>query len=218
MSLRRRSALLEWAEQQGAVVIEDDYDSEFRFEGRPLEPIQSLDRAGRVVYVGSFSKVMLPTLRVGFLIAPASLQSALRTAKQLTDWHGELPVQAALARFIDEGLLARHVRKTAREYERRHAQVIEAIHAELRPWLHLIPSAAGLHVAARTADGASIDLDDIATQAEDWGVIVRTLSHFAADAPARTGLVIGYGAIPTPKIIEGIPRLALCFRRTQRKR
>ena len=101
MSLPRRAALLAWAEQHNAVVIEDDYDSDFRFVGRPLDPLQSLDRGGRVVYVGSFSKVMLPTLRLGFLIAPASLQPALRTAKQLTDWHGELPTQAALARFVD---------------------------------------------------------------------------------------------------------------------
>ena len=153
MSLQRRSALLAWAEQRGAVVIEDDYDSEFRFEGRPLDPLQSLDRGGRVVYVGSFSKVMLPTLRVGFLIAPASLQSALRTAKQLSDWHGELPLQAAFARFIDEGLLARHIRKAAREYERRHAHVTEAIRRELHAWLHVLPSAAGLHVAAQAAPG-----------------------------------------------------------------
>jgi GntR family transcriptional regulator / MocR family aminotransferase len=218
MSLRRRSALLEWADQRGAVVIEDDYDSEFRFEGRPLDPIQSLDRAGRVIYVGSFSKVMLPALRVGFLIAPASLQSALRTAKQLTDWHGELPLQAALAGFIDEGLLARHVRKAAREYQRRHALVIETIRAELHPWLRVIPAAAGLHVATRAAEGASIDLDEIAKQAGDRGVIVRTLRHFSADTPARAGLVIGFGSIPAATIGEGIRRLALCFPRSNRRR
>jgi GntR family transcriptional regulator/MocR family aminotransferase len=203
MSLQRRSELLGWAEQRGAVVIEDDYDSEFRFEGRPLDPLQSLDRGGRVIYVGSFSKVMLPALRVGFLIAPASLQSALRSAKQLSDWHGDLPLQAALARFIDEGLLARHIRKTAREYERRHAHVTEAIRRELHAWLQVIPSAAGLHVAAQLASGASVDLDDVVRRAEARGVVVRSLRYFSAEAPARAGLVIGYGAIPDSKIAEG---------------
>ncbi len=107
-----------------------DYDSEFRFQGRPLDPLQNLDRSGRVIYVGSFSKVMLPTLRLGFLIAPSSLQSALRSAKRLTDWHGELPTQAALARFNDEGFLARHIREAAREYATRHASIVEAIHGD----------------------------------------------------------------------------------------
>src|SRR5205814_4983574 len=93
---------LAWAQRHGAVVVEDDYDSEFRYADRPLEPLQSLDRAGRVVYVGSFAKTMAPMLRLGFLVAPTSLQPALRTAQRLTDWHGVVPMQAALARFIDE--------------------------------------------------------------------------------------------------------------------
>jgi GntR family transcriptional regulator/MocR family aminotransferase len=148
MSLPRRMALLTWAERRNTLIIEDDYDSEFRFEGRPLDPLQTLDAAGRVIYVGSFSKVMLPTLRLGFLIAPASLRGALRTAKQLTDWHGEVPTQAALARFIDDGLLGRHIRKVAREYAIRHAIIADAIRRDFGDYLQLIPSAAGLHIAA----------------------------------------------------------------------
>ena len=212
MSLQRRAALLAWAERRGAVIIEDDYDSEFRFEGRPLDPLQSLDRTGRVIYVGSFSKVMLPTLRVGFLIAPASLQPALCTAKQLTDWHGELPAQAALARFIDEGFLARHIRKSSREYAKRHAQIADAMQCEFNAWLRVIPSAAGLHIAAWVAPGASIDLAQVVRRAEAWGVIVRAVSHFSGDSPAQAGIVIGYGAIPTAKVREGIRRLAVSFR------
>jgi GntR family transcriptional regulator/MocR family aminotransferase len=148
--------------------IEDDYDSEFRFVGRPLDPLRNMDRGGRVIYVGSFSKVMLPTLRLGFLIAPASLRAALRTAKQLTDWHGELTVQAALARFIDEAFLARHIRKVRREYATRHARITEAIDRNFAGWLRLIPSSAGLHLAARKAPGASIDLARVAKHAEAW--------------------------------------------------
>ena len=207
MSLPRRAALLAWAEQHNAVVIEDDYDSEFRFVGRPLDPLQSLDRGGRVVYVGSFSKVMLPTLRLGFLIAPASLQPALRCAKQLTDWHGELPTQAALARFVDDGLLARHIRKVAREYAKRHARICEAIERDFAEWLSAIPSAAGLHVAAHLTAGRSIDLVDVVKRAEARGVMVQQISRFCMDTPARDGLVIGYGAIATAKVDEGLRRL-----------
>ncbi|MGW4801801.1 MocR-like pyridoxine biosynthesis transcription factor PdxR, partial [Nonomuraea sp. NPDC004297] len=142
MSLARRAALLAWAERRRAVIVEDDYDSEFRFGARPLEPLQSLDRAGRVIYVGSFSKTLLPMLRLGFLIAPASLAPALRAARRLSDWHGELPTQAALARFIDEGLLARHIRKATREYAARHALIVAALGE------FLVPSTAGLHLCA----------------------------------------------------------------------
>jgi GntR family transcriptional regulator / MocR family aminotransferase len=148
MSLRRRTALLAWAGRRGAVIVEDDYDTEFRLGGRPLDPLQSLDRTGRVIYVGSFSKVLLPTLRLGFLIAPATLQPALHAARQLSDWHGELATQAALARFIDEGLLARHVRKVAREYADRYARIADVLERRCARWLRLIPAAAGMHVAA----------------------------------------------------------------------
>ena len=212
MSLQRRAALLAWAERRGAVVIEDDYDSEFRFEGRPLDPLQSLDRGGRVVYVGSFSKVMLPTLRLGFLVAPASLQRALLTAKQLTDWHGEIATQAALARFIDEGLLARHIRKATREYAERRQRITTILQRDFARWLRLVPSAAGLHLTAGRAPGASINIDEVVHRAQASGVTVHALSRFCGESPAKSGLVIGYGAIPTAKIEEGMRRLAASFR------
>jgi GntR family transcriptional regulator / MocR family aminotransferase len=106
MSLPRRIALLAWAQRHNAAIIEDDYDSEFRYSGRPLEPLQTLDTSSRVVYVGSFSKTMLPTLRLGFVATPASLSEAAHAAKYVTDWNTSLPYQAALARFIDRGWLA----------------------------------------------------------------------------------------------------------------
>jgi GntR family transcriptional regulator / MocR family aminotransferase len=208
MSLQRRTALLAWAERRGAVVIEDDYDSEFRFDGRPLDPLQSLDRTGRVIYVGSFSKVLLPTLRLGFLVAPASLQPALLAAKQLTDWHGELATHAALARFIEQGLLARHIRKVARKYASRYAQIADSLERHLGGWLRLIPAAAGLHVAAEVVRGSSVDIGHVIGRAEARGVRVGALSDFYAAAPVRTGLVLGYGAIPAARIDAGMKRIA----------
>ena len=212
MSLSRRAALLAWAEERNALLIEDDYDSEFRFEGRPLDPLQSLDSSGRVIYVGSFSKIMLPALRIGFLVAPGSLRVGFRTAKQLMDWHGELATQAALARFIDEGLLSRHIRKVAREYATRHATISAAIGRNFSEWLQLVPSGAGLHVAARSVPGLSIDLNQVVRRAEGWGVLVRTLSNFSPGSVAPDGLVFGYGALATGRIEEGLKRLRRCFR------
>jgi GntR family transcriptional regulator/MocR family aminotransferase len=212
MSLSRRAALLAWAEGRNALVIEDDYDSEFRFGGRPLEPLQSLDSSGRVIYVGTFSKTMLPALRIGFLVTPTSLRAAFRTAKQLMDWHGELPTQAALARFIDEGLLSRHIRNVAREYAARHSAISDAVGRHLGEWLELVPSRAGLHVAARTVPGLRIDLNQLVRRAEGLGVLVRTLSDFSPTGLAPDGLVFGFGALATGRIDEGMKRLRRSFR------
>jgi GntR family transcriptional regulator/MocR family aminotransferase len=216
MSLPRRLALLAWAEQHGGVVIEDDYDSEFRLDGRPLDPLQCLDRTGRVVYVGSFSKVLLPSLRVGFLVAPASLQPALVAAKQVTDWQGELSTQGALARFIDRGLLGRHIRKVAREYASRHARIVEVLGRRFTKWLELVPSAAGLHMAAVARPGCRATIGRAVQQAQERGVRVTALSAFYAGRPIGDGIVIGYGAIATTRIDEGLRRLEASFNSTAR--
>ena len=142
----RRHALLAWAEQNNAAIIEDDYDSEFRFGGRPLEPLQTLDANGRVVYVGSFSKSMLPTLRLGFLVTPPSLREALHKAKFVSDWHSPTLVQAALARFIDDGAFARHVRRATAIYRERHEMLTDALSRDFADLLELVPSTTGLHL------------------------------------------------------------------------
>jgi GntR family transcriptional regulator/MocR family aminotransferase len=193
-------------------VIEDDYDSEFRFEDRPLEPLQSLDRSGHVIYVGSFSKTMSPMLRLGFLVAPASLQPALRSAKQLTNWHSELPTQAALARFIDEGLFARHIRKATREYAPRHEQILTTLRRDFTDWLEPVPSAAGLHLCARLAPGAGVDLNRVTSRARGAGIAVDSLATYCGEAPAQQGIVIGYGSIPPERIEPGLRLLAESFR------
>lgn len=214
MSLDRRAALLAWAERHGAVVIEDDYDSEFRFEDRPLEPLQSLDRSGHVIYVGSFSKTLLPMLRLGFLVAPASLQPALRDAKRLADRHGDVPAQAALAQFIEEGLLARHVRRATRDYSARHDLVTTALRRDFADWLVPVPSVAGLHVCARLSPevATSLDIDQVIGRARAAGVVVESLARYCGERPGQQGLVIGYGAIPTERVADGLERLAGAFR------
>jgi GntR family transcriptional regulator / MocR family aminotransferase len=212
MSLARRSALLRWADQRGAVIIEDDYDSEFRYSDRPLEPLQSIDRSGRVIYVGSFSKTMLPVLRLGFLVAPPGLREALGTAKQLTDWHGESLTQATLARFIDEGQLARHLRRAKRVYADRHERVVSWLRAGRLPGAALVPSSAGLHVAVRL-DGPSSDVDSAVATVAGSGVAVRSLGRYCHDEPVQAGLVIGFGAIPAERIEPGLAALVQALER-----
>jgi GntR family transcriptional regulator/MocR family aminotransferase len=209
MSLGRRAALLAWAERHDAAIVEDDYDSEYRFSDRPLEPLQNLDRGGRVIYVGTFSKTLLPMLRLGFLVAPASLRGALRNAKRLADWHGELTTQAALARFIDEGQLARHVRRATKEYALRHDLVRSGLERHLADWLEPLPSAAGLHVCARLAPGVDLDVRPAAARAAAAGVAVHTLSAYAGSprAAGADGFVLGYGAIRPDRILPGLRRL-----------
>jgi GntR family transcriptional regulator/MocR family aminotransferase len=200
MSLGRRTALLDWAARRGAVVVEDDYDSEFRFSDRPLEPLQSLDRAGRVVYVGTFSKTLLPTLRLGFLVAPASLRPALRAAKQLTDWHGDRTSQGALARFVDSGELARHVRKATKVYGERHQLIRAALRDDFAAWLRPVPSVAGLHVCALAQPDATVDIGRWVDRAGVAGVAVESLATYGGPP----GLVLGYGAIRAADVADGL--------------
>ncbi|MDN3351388.1 PLP-dependent aminotransferase family protein [Actinomadura sp. DC4] len=200
MSLARRTALLEWAGRRNAAVIEDDYDSEFRYGGRPVEPLQNLDHSGLVLYTGSFTKVLAPRVRIGYLVAPASLRAALTTARFVTDWHSPAPAQAALARFIDDGDLARHVRRMRQEYEERHGLLLAALGRDFAGLLEPVPSAAGLHVSAFTAT----DPGRAAERARAAGAQVHTLAEVSGDPDTRPGLALGYGAIPAARIGAGL--------------
>ena len=210
MSLARRLALLAWARRHGAAIVEDDYDSELRFAGRPLESLQSLDRHGRVVYVGSFSKVLVPALRLGFLVAPSSLMPALTAAKSLADVHGVAASQGALAELIEDGLLARQVRRLTRVYGERREQLLASLERHLGGELALQPSSAGLHIAALLRDRRR-DADGIARRALAEGVAVESLARYYHRRP-RPGLALGYGSIPAAQIDEGVRRLARALR------
>lgn len=212
MSLGRRRQLLGWADRTGAVIVEDDYDSEFRYAGRPLEPLQSMDESWRVLYVGSFSKTMLPSLRLGFVIAPPSLLPALRTAKLVSDWQTAGPMQDALAQFIDEGRYATHLRRMRRIYQLRHQLISSIIDADFADVLDRVPSMAGLHIAAVVRPGIGVTDQDIVRRADRRGVgLGRPMSYFAVSEPPRSGLVVGYGAIEVEAIPEAFRRLRGCF-------
>ena len=210
MSLPRRLALLAWAERHGVAIVEDDYDSEFRFHDRPIEPLHLLDTAGRVIYIGTFSKTLLPTLRLGFVVTPPSLTAAVQKAKFLTDWHTALLPQIALAQFLDEGGFARHIRRMRGVYQVRHEIITHALTHELAQHLELIPSAVGLHVAA-VARRSVAEIRALVERAAARGVAVRELATASYASPPRAGLLVGYGAIPTDRVAEGLRRLRACF-------
>ena len=211
MSLRRRLALLAWADMHDAAIVEDDYDSEFRFNGRPIEPLQTLDVRGRVIYVGSFSKTLLPSLRLGFIVSPPSLREAMHKAKYTSDGHTPLHTQAALANFINQGEYTRHLRKMRAIYEARHDVMVTALRREFGGLVEVLPSAAGLHVTARTP-GVSVDqMSDILTQAQAAGIAFHRLHVFSYQQPPEAGMVLGYGSAELSKIEAGLHRLRECF-------
>ena len=206
LSLRRRRALLDFARQRNALVIEDDYDGEFRYGARPLDALQTLDREGRVVYVGTFSKSLFPSLRMGYAVAPEWLRDALAAAKEGADTCGNAQVQDALADFILEGHLARHVRRMRRVYAGRREALFEMLDGPLSRWFSAIPSEAGIHVAARFvhADAADALLPRVREHAAG-AMPLRALSQ-RADAPH--GMAFGIGCMDEAGIRERLRALA----------
>lgn len=204
LSARRRAALLDFAGSRGAVVIEDDYDGKFRFNGRPLDALQTLDRNESVFYVGTFSKSLFPALRLGFVVAPPWARRSLIAAKTYTDWHYAVLTQDTLTAFIEEGHLARHVRKTHKIYAERRTVLLRALARYCGDRLHPIGADVGLHLAAELALQAS----DLAARAAVDGVRLHSLDRYANENPAPNGLMLGYGMIRADQIDAAICRLA----------
>lgn len=205
MSASRRRALLARAARTGAVVIEDDYDSEFRFEGQPRDSLQGLDTDGRVAFVGSFSKTLAPSLRLGYVIAPPALRDALLHAKHLTDVHGPSLLQNVLARFMAEGNYRKHLRRCVAEYALRRERLMAGFAGPLAPWLTLLPAEAGFHQAALFKPGVAIDAPQLAALARRVDVGLYPLQAFAA---GRDGLLMGFGRVPPEGIAEALGRVA----------
>ncbi len=214
MSARRRAALLEFAHARGAVIIEDDYDGEFRFTDRPLDALQTLDRTESVFYVGTFSKCLLPTLRLGYVVAPPWARSSLIAAKVVSDGACCGLTQGAVATLIADGHLARHVRMMQHLYGPRRQTLLEILAREFSQWLAPIPSAAGLHISA-TLKRAWSDKAIEAAALQD-GIGVRALSAFSSRRSSQNGLVFGYGGISSPEIKEGLAGLRRVLSRASR--
>lgn len=204
LSLARRRELLNWAAREQAVIVEDDYDGEFRFTPRPLDALKTLDRDGRVFYVGTLSKSMLPVLRIGFIVAPAWAREALIAARQATDFAAPALMQMAVADFIAEGHLLRHVRRMRAEYAERRRALEHSLRQQLGARADIYPAIAGLHLAA----ALPVDCAALAQRAWSAGVGVEPLSRYRLAAEGVDGLVFGYGAIGAARIPEAVRRLA----------
>ncbi len=206
MTLPRRLALLKWANRVGAWILEDDYDSEYRYRGKPLPALQGLDGTGRVVYMGSFSKTMFPSLRLGFLVLPTELVEVFRRARAVVDGHSPITEQAVLADFIAEGHFARHIRRMRALYEERSAVLVETVQRELAGLLEVHPAEGGMHLVGWLPAG----VDDVAAaqNAAAHGIQTYPLSHCSIGKLVRGGLLLGYAALTPVQIREGVKKLA----------
>jgi GntR family transcriptional regulator / MocR family aminotransferase len=206
MSPARRAALLEFARRQGAVIVEDDYDGEFRYGGRPLDALQTLDRDGSVFYVGTFSKSLFPALRLGYLVAPAWAMAALACARQLGDRHDDVLAQETLALFIAEGHLARHVRKMRRIYAERREALLEGLANHASAALRPLASDAGLHVAAELR--WPVPASQLVEDAVAKDMRIEALGGYAIGSQQPNGLVFGLGGMPATRMDEAMRVLA----------
>jgi GntR family transcriptional regulator / MocR family aminotransferase len=209
MSLARRMALLDWARRRGAWIAEDDYDSEFRYAGRPLAALQGLDTAGRVIYIGTFSKVLFPALRLGYMVVPSGAVDAFAAARALADRHAPGPSQALVAEFLAEGHFARHIRRMRTLYAERQAALVAAARREWSGWLDVSPTDAGMHLVGWLP--IHVSDREASRRAAEAGIAAPPLSAYCHSAALRPALLLGYSSISGRKIQDGVRRLARDF-------
>jgi GntR family transcriptional regulator/MocR family aminotransferase len=209
MSATRRILLLNWAVRTGAWIIEDDYDSEIRFGARPIASLQGLDDDGRVIYIGTFSKVMFPALRLGYVVVPRYLVRAFFNARDAADIFSPTLYQAVMTEFIREGHFARHIRRMRILYAERRAALVEALRDNFGDAIEIVGSEAGMHLVALLPHG----LNDVAVskKAAAKGISAMPLSMCYMKTQPRPGLILGYGGTTPAQIREGARVLATCI-------
>jgi GntR family transcriptional regulator/MocR family aminotransferase len=232
LSATRRTALLEWARPAGAWVVEDDYDSYFRYRGRPIPALQRFDEEGvtrhrfapRVLYVGTFSKTMFPSLRLGFCIVPLSLVDAVANARAIADRNSPIADQAALASFIADGHYDRHLRRAQLVYQERYEAMQFYFERALGGVVALAPATAGTHLIGWLHDrewpqrGSESVAVRVSREAAVEDLVVFPLSRYALEPPDRDGLILGYGGVTPRRIARGVERLARAIDRVRLNR
>ena len=208
LPLERRLALLDWATRTGAFVIEDDYDSEYRFQGHPIAAIKGLDRAGRVIYIGTFSKLLFPALRLGYLVVPPELVSAFSAAKFLADRHAPTLEQAVLAEFIVEGHFDRLLRRLRKRVAARRSALLAALDDYMGDRVTVSGTNSGFHVLLWLRDVAPRELPALVARAAAAGVGVYSSTPLHITPPRRAGLVLAYASMSEVDIRAGIRQLA----------
>jgi GntR family transcriptional regulator/MocR family aminotransferase len=201
LGLSRRAELLEWARRARAWIVEDDYDSEFRYDARPLTALQGLDGGDRVIYVGTLSKTLFPSLRLGYLILPYALVESFALARRFVDTHPPTLLQLVAADFIEEGHYARHLRRMRGVYRDRQDALLAAVAERTSGRIGLRPSGAGMHMMAWLPPGT--DERALAAAALAQGISVLGLSTFRA-SEGRPGIVLGYGGVPPARMGDAV--------------
>lgn len=209
MSLSRRLELLEWAEKKSAWIIEDDYDSELRYEGKPLMALQGLDNNKRVIYIGTFSKVLFPSMRLGYLVVPPDLVKDITNALSFILFHTPILEQLVLTDFIREGHFGRHLRRMRNLYSERQKVLRNAIKENLDEFLEAEKDGAGMHLVAWLKNGLSDR--EIAKKALEYGVYTPPLSFYCSEVKLPDALLLGYTGINPTEILNGIKRLRQMF-------
>src|SRR3984885_12420289 len=205
LSAARRVEILQWAARTPSWIIEDDYDSEFRFESRPIGALQGLDTNSQVIYLRTLSKVLFPALRVGYLVVPPGLVKASSAVRDAADIFSSTLYQAVLAEFAREGHFARHLRIMRTLYMERRSVLVDAIQSQLGGMLEVIGAEAGMHLVALLPPG--IDDRQVARQAAQDGISAMPLSMCQLRKQARGGLILGYGGTNTTEIQDGVRKL-----------
>jgi GntR family transcriptional regulator / MocR family aminotransferase len=210
LSLARRLTLLQWARSSDAVVVEDDYDGEFRYAGQPLESLQGLDREGRVIYIGTFSRTIFSALRIGYLIAPKNLLAPLTAAKWLSDRHTTTLEQETLAEFISSGIYERYLRRVRRRNASRRQALLDSINKYMADRVEVTGDGAGAHIVLWPQ--SQISEQTVVSQAAARGVGVYGISPYYLKPPLRTGILLGYSRMRETHICEGVRQLAEVLR------
>lgn len=205
MSATRRLLLLNWAQSTGAWIIEDDYDSEYRFDTRPIASLQGLDVNSRVIYIGTFSKMLFPSLRVGYIVLPRDLVPLFEAVRFVTDIFPPYLYQEMLADFIERGHLAQYIRKMRRIYSERRNILVESIRAEFGNFLTVHGAPAGMHVSVSLPDGFN-DVE-ICERASEQKLLLWPLSRYYAGKKPLHGFVLGFGSTTTEQIPSAVERL-----------
>jgi len=209
MSLARRLQLLDWAAKAGALILEDDYDSEYRYVGRPVPALQGLDRRGLVLFTGSFSKVLFPSLRLGYLVVPAWLVDKVSAHLSITSRHAPLLEQAILCDFITAGHFGRHLRRMRQIYAERHSVLQEAAREKLGGLIEIIGIEAGLQTAAWISCGLTGEAAAVAAARRN--VEVTPLNGYYQVEVSREGLHLGFAAVDAREIRRGVKELAVAL-------
>jgi GntR family transcriptional regulator/MocR family aminotransferase len=205
MSERRRQALMAWADAARAWIFEDEYDSELRYASRPQAPLQATDVGHRVVLAGSFSKILMPSLRLGYMVVPQALIEPLRRLRMASDLGNPVLPQAVLADFIDDGHFARHIRRMRTLYQERHDLLVALLRERLAGLVDAPPTGAGLTLPVWLGEG--ISEREVAALAPSYGLDVSAMGSASIAHPHREGLLLGFASLADREIREGVERL-----------